>query len=260
MAFKNAKSHIKYFGHDLDRGDYTPHLYISATQDTLEVKVYRPADATHPEHINLWHKLKLSDLKAVKGFEDQTLWAFPHDLTPVDVDGVTQANKLTGGTIIDVFARSVSSKNIGQVNGDFLYTPYVIYVGDSTGDFTTFTIIVKSVDSTEFILEGPHVNEIKAAANINTVAEIIPHITLSSDQTTVAPDSSIEVNVTADVSIKEVFLEQVYGAPNKLRVPLTNGTGSFRVYTTGMVVGETLRIKAGYRKYTGVSDFTATIS
>ncbi|EME69934.1 hypothetical protein H261_11034 [Paramagnetospirillum caucaseum] len=72
------------------------------------------------------------------------------------------------------------------------------------------------------------------------------------------------VATNADGSIRDtvsstVFLEEVNGYLPKRRVDLVNGVGQFRVGALGLVSGDTVRVKAGFRFYTGLADITLPV-
>jgi hypothetical protein len=237
-----------------------PHLYIDIQSENLEIKLYTPATENVPMIVHLWQKLALSTLKSIPGFVDQTLWT-SLEKTPIpEIDGEQSFYELKNSDLVDILGRTLVTKNVGNGNNSgFNRTPYVLYVGDSSGDFNDFTMVLKLNDPEEFIFEGPSASSI-TSETVAFASDLLPSISLTSSQNSVGVDSSITVDVTSDPSVKEVYLEQVYGVLNKTRVPLTNGVGSFVILTTGLSVGDMVRVKAGHRKYTGITDFNITVS
>jgi hypothetical protein len=251
-----------YWGHGLhiDVPYIQPHMYIDAQPELLEIKLYTPANEIIPERILLWQKIDLASLNTLNGFVDQTLWTTQETDDFTEVDGVQSFIQIHPAQMVDILSKTLSSKSI-HTNDTSGYnkTPYVIYVPDSNGNFDDFTLVLKVNTLNEFIIEGPSASDVTSEVVAGATA-LIPTVTLSSTQTTVGPDSTISIDVTTDPSVKEVYLEQIYGMLNKTRVPMTNGVGSFQLFTTGLNSGEQAKVKAGFRKFTGTASFSITVS
>ncbi len=97
-------------------------------------------------------------------------------------------------------------------------------------------------------------------------ASVMPGLTLSGPAG-ITPEGYADIQVVAtnaDGSIRSsvsstVFLEEVNGYLPKRRVDLTGGVGQFRVGALGLVAGDTVRVKAGFRFYTGLGDITLPV-
>lgn len=83
---------------------------------------------------------------------------------------------------------------------------------------------------------------------------------------TVAPDATVEFEVAAhkpDGSIdplgSTIYLESSGGYLPAIRVALNQGRGSFRATALGLRPGESFKIKAGWRCFTGVADKRLTV-
>lgn len=241
--------------------------WIDVQPEQFEIKIYtiKTVDEETTENVISWDIVKLEELKKKPGFSSQSFWTRVNSkVLPLltNSEGVALPTVVDSSIIIDMFARTVVSKpaeltNISDTNTGSFWT---IFVPDEDGDMTDFDIrVAVDVDYEDgYNIIGP-----SAADWVNTpiqVTEMISDITLSSAQTTVTTDSFIDVDVTSDVFIKEVFLEQVSGILNKARVSLTNGQGSFRVLTNGLQAGEQVRVKVGHKKWEGVGSFNITVS
>ncbi len=247
------------YGLDIDVPYAQPHMYINTTPEYLEIKLYSLVNGN--ERMLFWHKIDLETLKSLNGFIDNTIWYVADDIAITeDSSGTPIATTIRQDQIVDVFASTLATKSsvVGPLYG-YGKLPYTIYVGDSSGDFDDFTLVLRLNSLDEFIFEGPSVSSI-TNETVPSARSLLPSITMSSTQTTIEPDSSITISITTDPSVKEVYLEQVYGTLNKMRVPLTNGSGEFQLFSTSIASGEMVRVKAGYRKFTGVSDFSMTVS
>lgn len=263
---KIVKSNITnpYWGYGLniETPYIKPHFYIDCKPEYIEVKIYTPTTGDVPAQILYWQKINLSVLKNIPGFGDQSIWTTFDNLKIEEANGVQVCLETRNNHLVDIFAKTLISKSSATDNSSgYNHTPFVIYVGDSSGNFNDYTLVLKLNSDDEFVFEGPSAPDVAASTEtVQFARNLLPSITLSSTDSTVAPDQSITINVTTDASVKEVYLEQVYGLLNKTRVSLSNGVGSFNVLATGMNSGDTIRVKAGFKKYTGVADFTAIVS
>jgi hypothetical protein len=86
--------------------------------------------------------------------------------------------------------------------------------------------------------------------------DLIPEITVTSS--TVSGDV-VTVNFTTESNINEIYLVQDYGYLPKTRVPVTNGSGTFKVVTTGMDPGDEVIVKMGYKFFVNRNTFTKTL-
>jgi hypothetical protein len=270
-TFKKQSFNNPYYFYAEKYGQNNPtqvKLKVDVTSDTLEVKVTKVFDDDTTE-IAMWHRLTMQTLKDYgNGFVDVTMWGVRQNLPMVtDEDGnVTGPTIVKPKDLIDFFGITLASKTSAPVGFSSIEntwkTPYQIFIKDSSGNFDDATIVIKTPaeDGFDYTIEGNSTAAINAAEFYVRPAEIVPSISLTSTSTSVAPNGSVTVDVTcSDTSIKEVFLDQVYGMTNKARVPLTNGSGSFTLYATDLVAGDTVRVKAGYRKFTGISDIVIPV-
>lgn len=85
---------------------------------------------------------------------------------------------------------------------------------------------------------------------------LLPEITVTSS--TIAGDI-VTVNFTTDSKINNIYLVQSEGYLPKSKIPVTNGTGSFKVVTTGMDAGDTIKVKMGFKYWVNRTEFTKTL-
>ena len=111
-------------------------------------------------------------------------------------------------------------------------------------------------------------------SNVNAVAKgvdavrasVMPGLKLSGPAG-INPEGYADIQVAAtnaDGSIRDsvsstVFLEEVNGYLPKRRVDLVDGMAQFKVGALGLINGDTVRIKAGFRFYTGLGDITLPV-
>jgi hypothetical protein len=65
----------------------------------------------------------------------------------------------------------------------------------------------------------------------------------------------ITVDFTTDDDIDFIYLEQVHGQLPRVKVPVTNKTGSFKIITTGMISGDEVEVKLGHRYWVNKESF-----
>jgi hypothetical protein len=85
---------------------------------------------------------------------------------------------------------------------------------------------------------------------------LIPEITVTSS--TVSGDI-VTVNFTTDSKMNNIYLVQSQGYLPKLKIPVTNGAGSFKVVTTGMDTGDVVKVKLGFKYWTNATEFTKVL-
>jgi uncharacterized membrane protein len=247
--------------------------WVEITPSQIEIKIH----SIEPNIINpdilefsdtkyvvvIWDIIKLSELQKKPGFVDQTLWGrlmtTDESLVNISNENVYSPFDVAERFLVDIFGNSLLNKPAAFMNPTSAHYNglYEIFVSDSSDDFTKCTVRLVINPGIEYEIEGP-----SSAAFVTenlSVQDLMSPITLSSNQTTISADGSIVVNVQTDTFIDEVYLEQVYGMLNKTRVKLTNGLGSFTLFATGLEAGETVRVKAGHRKFTGIANFTVPV-
>ena len=111
----------------------------------------------------------------------------------------------------------------------------------------SFTYSINSADSADVTV-------------ITTIKELIKPITVVASQTTTAPGDLIDLTVSADPIISEIFVESIVGISNKIRIPLVNGSGKVSILTQGLETGDTVRIKFGHKYFTAVNNFTRILT
>jgi hypothetical protein len=150
-------------------------------------------------------------------------------------------------------------------NGSSLYQIFVPFTEGA--DMTNFSYRIM-VDGTqygpvgktlpfEFDPTSPAINDVQSEP-VRPI-DLISPITMTGPSTANA-DSSITVNFETTPGVSYIYLEQVHGMLPLVKVPVTNGTGSFKVLTLGMSSGDEIEVKAGFRKWNHVSSYTKTIS
>jgi hypothetical protein len=226
---------------------------------------------TYSSKIYFWHKINLTDLMSKNSMCDNSLWhinyndLYSHHSIEDSTPSVMVLNPLQ---IQDQFALTYINKgnSFGKTFTDgILYQIFVPYTEGS--NMTDFSYRI-NIDATQYGVNHKTIPIVfdPASPAINSIQEttvkpidLISPITLTGPDT-VSANSSIEISVQTTPGISYVYLEQVHGILPLVKVPITNGTGTFKVLTNGMSTGDELQVKAGFRKWNHVTAYTKTIS
>lgn len=255
MSIKKIKlPSDKYFYLGSDDTDRDYRIWVDLTPEYFEIKSYAKQTETKEEELTYWYKVTLDELKLNPGFVEQSLWFINEKEKETDP-------VINNINLVNAFATTVLHKPLSFTSplDSYRKTPFCIFV-PTTQNATMEDFIYRIAERQGLNVEYTGPSASKVLDESIKYSEFLSNITLSSNSTTVNPDSSITVNVQTDTFIKQVYLEQVSGMLNKTRVNLTNGQGSFKLFATGLESGETLRVKAGFKNFTGVSDFSINVS
>lgn len=130
----------------------------------------------------------------------------------------------------------------------------------SISDWTLIRLDMPSV----FLVDKTSGVWVSAAADFS-IFDVLPTITLTAPQ-------SVDANswATVDVQLMENGVQAVYtgelqlevlsGRANKLRVPVTNGSGSFKVQADGLDSGDYIKVKIGTRNVSGLAAATILVA
>lgn len=213
-----------------------------------------------------------------------TLWYINDDVVdksvPKDTMNVVNATKTTvvKTDLINSLAKSLPDRNFNILGYNSLVAFYVTKDNPTVDDI--IVVIVRPVNSNDAeyndILPEMQKNNIEIATGEadNTVIvtgnltkhpkdplllmmfELMPEITVTSSTTS---GDIITVNFTTDPNLNYIYLVQDSGYLPKTKIPVTNGTGSFKVVTTGMDPGDTVKVKMGFKYWVSRNDFVKTL-
>ena len=102
-------------------------------------------------------------------------------------------------------------------------------------------------------------------ARPDALRQAMPTLALSGDATVPAggyASVTAQLRDAAGVPLAKtttLYLEETGGYLTRRRLPLVNGTGSFKVGAIGLDAGETFKVKAGFRLYSGLSEINFTV-
>jgi hypothetical protein len=152
----------------------------------------------------------------------------------------------------------------GGLNGNKL--PIAIFVPSVNSTINDIQFIVDvGVAQNEFYPNYTFEFEITGDVNIadadRDLTKLVSPITVTASKPTLGEDDNVTLTVTAqDTTITEIYAEPVFGFVPKTRIALTNGVGTIKVSTLGLSIGDPVRIKFGYKYFTGVAEYTNTIA
>lgn len=224
-------------------------MYVDANDQCFEIKITDESD-----NIIIWHKILNSNvLTAVT--DDYSLIATNVGKRSDSVDSLSVAD------LHYVFDETYVTRKTVRTSSPIIDCPYSIFIRDASVGLSSATIIIDTPpsDLVSYIFAGPSAADIENAQILDRERSLLPNIQLASSAS-VSADSVATVSVTSDSDVKEVWLEPVCGIINKTRVSLTNGQGSFKVYSTGLETGDIMRVKAGHKKVLGMTSVEVTVS
>lgn len=249
-------------------------LYLDVTADYFEARasyneiISLPdaegnlVESSQPREL-YWVKLSLDTLKSKISLADQSLWSVHID----DLYTVTDHNAATEITpfqIFDVFGNTIDTKGqYADINKNEIFQIFVPFINGAT--MLDFDIRL-TVDETGY--NGKSINYVvdpaSPAKNLlveqgKKPAEFISQIT-ATGPATISANSSAIINISTLPGISAVYLEQVHGILPQVKIPLTNGQGSFTVLTLGMAAGDEVQVKLGYKKWINGNMYKKVIS
>jgi hypothetical protein len=227
----------------------------------LEYKFINITDAQTLIHV----KLQLSELLDAHRVYSQSLIGIKEsslktdgslvNLTKDDLVSVLQNTLPTRSTTINNFDDNI---NINSAK-----CPFRIHVTSINSDFTDFKYSVASPEAGAEFTHTISVETNNTASYISTPTpwkSLFDTITMTTEQTTVATGDVINVKVEcSNENVDYVYLEQVSGILDRTRVKLTDGIGYFNILTSTLLAGDEAIVKAGYKLYVGLTEFTKQI-
>jgi hypothetical protein len=222
------------------------------------------------------------DMSYLSNADACTLWYIKDDIILSNISKVLAADAeeltIVDTDLVNSFANTLPTKNF-NIYG--IYGLIVFYVTkDNPTPADIITCIIRPVVSTdtEYNTVLPEMlrnniqihplgdyrvtvtgNLTKHSADptvLMVLDTLLPEITVTSS--TVSGDI-VTVNFTTDSKINNIYLVQSEGYLPKSKIPVTNGTGSFKVVTTGMDAGDTIKVKMGFKYWVNRTEFTKTL-
>jgi hypothetical protein len=213
--------------------------------------------------------IDLDIIKSRGDFSDQTLWAIKDSVFEEHINRAdkTSSYTLKASDLISTYVETFATKapNTGTPNWDGNKSPIKLFIPskNSNIDDVHFIVIYDDLEPevfNNFPIEVTSTGDVDVASIAN-VNDLISGITITPSKSTLDEDDFVTLTLTAeDTSITEIFAEAVFGMVTKTRIPLNNGVGTVKVSSLGLSSGDPVRIKFGYKYYTGVAEYTNTIA
>jgi hypothetical protein len=247
---------------DSELDSFTLEHWFDLSSDIIWFKLINKEENKTYLNIKLPYSLISENIKNA----DQSLWGII-DFKIVELLGKEDVYEVTALDINNIFINSQSQKPlISKIDYDIC--PFKLFVPKKGCSLSECSFLIRSQGTNTFpglqsydkqiivTVTGPSGAQ-SSVSSVDSWKSVISNITISivsQDANNIVVGVSVE-----DTSLDEVYLEPVYGAVNGTRVGLTNGTGSFVVSKQGMSTGSKIRVKLGYKYFTGVTEFTATV-
>jgi len=222
------------------------------------------------------------DLSYLSNADACTLWYIKDDIIlkniPLDIEHDAAELTIVDTDLVNSFANTLPTKNFNIYGTQGLIVFWVTKDNPTPADI--IACIVRPVVSTDpdydtilpemqrnnipITEQGDHrvtvTGNLTKHPNDPTVLMVLdtllPEITVTSS--TVSGDI-VTVNFTTDSKINNIYLVQSEGYLPKSKIPVTNGTGSFKVVTTGLDAGDTIKVKMGFKYWVNRTEFTKTL-
>jgi hypothetical protein len=165
--------------------------------------------------------------------------------------------------LVNMFNTTFLSKDIGEnINYNGNKCPFKIFVPSKNSSVDEFIIIMAQDNVTPTITHTYSSDTL--TLDISEQAkfkQIVSSINVTASKPTINADDYVTLTLTpSDTSITELYAEAVFGMITKTRIPVVNGVGTVKVSSLGLSSGDPVRIKFGYKYFTGVAEYTNTVT
>jgi hypothetical protein len=203
-------------------------------------------------------------LKRSTGWADRQAW---HLTFRWDVRSFTDPIPLYTYSMATKMSAPELSRTTYQNN---LSVGFVVPFSDSAFEDCAVTVNINpDVNKGDCVVMGVNASEIErtdysASAQVRELI-LLPGVQISAP-TSCTPDGQVNVQVQVldanDMPIEhdaEIFLEAVNGYLPKTRIKTVNGQASVPFMALGLVAGDSARVKAGFKYFSGASDVSIQI-
>lgn len=109
-------------------------------------------------------------------------------------------------------------------------------------------------------LIGPSSTSFKeSVADLSDVTSLIETIYLKIPDEDITAGNPVPVEVHTSSFVDYVYVEQVCGIPDRVKVKLTNGVGKFNILTTGLEAGDVASAKVGFKYWVNIETVNKTL-
>jgi hypothetical protein len=228
--------------------------------------VYQPENTTNINGVDYFPaktiELSMGKIKREWAWSERSIYIAASNRQQTRIVGPFNLNKET-------LATRGSMKEWLDARG--LYPLFLIYVPYVSGEDLSILTFTADDPKNVLVLNG-NIEKIELGGidnpnHIEYVRGLVFPDIVATAQSTITKDSTAEVTVelrnknTGELVDRSatVYLDPVVGSVNKTRVEVVNGTGKFIVTSDHLSVGDTLRIKLGWKLWPGVADVFMTV-
>jgi hypothetical protein len=230
-----------------------------------------------------------SRFQQAPGMDHQTLWGFettyakvennsPKD-TKANFNNITYINKVPVQPIDNQYQLWSFAKPYpifpitGQIPGIDLESDkgwngisdiplFYIFVHNKNFDSMrelTYRFNYGNSTATDVII-GPSARDFISTVTDISFTDLIEPIYVSTTADPVAAGNPVPVYVKTAPYMDSIYVNQVCGIPDRTKVTLTNGTGTFNILTTTLQPGEVASAKVGFKHWFNTDTITKTLS
>lgn len=256
--------------------DYTQNAVVTVEHNFIITDNLLKYKLTVDSITELDFELTLSELKASNRFSENSWLTFTPKFKNIDdtfinleLPGPVSHTVFDRNSIVNLLDyttidKSNNIRNLLDTSNPSRYIPFKFFVKSISDNFNTFVYtleIPKQDDDAQHTTIVKLNNEtITCEQSPGNWKSFIDTITATTEQTSVTAGTTIKVNISTDSSLQYVYLEQVTGMLDRLKVKLNNGQGSFNILTDTLTAGEVAEVKIGHKKFSNVTTFTKTLS
>lgn len=209
-------------------------------------------------------------LKTLPTFTNQSYFGISntvYDYYQTDIATTTTPYEVKYSEFVNMYAANLVEKRkltLEVLDGNMLPIAFFVPSSSSTVNDIQFIVDVEDQESPHYpmyTIEFDITGDIAVVDIDKDLTKLVSPITISPSKSSMTADDMVTLTVTTqDTSITEVYAEAVFGIIPKTRIALTNGVGTIKVSSLGLSTGDPVRIKFGYKYFTGIAEYTTTIA
>lgn len=235
---------------------------INLNQSTLNYKLLVE------DNICLNLNIDLNMFKDEPSFnKDQMLFGINDNIinNALSAEDKSIAYNVVESDIVNFFKESYLTKDaVENIKYNGNKCPFKIFVPSKTTSFEDYNLMVYTNNSDEPEITHTYTSD-TLTLDVSPLAppwtDIISDISIAASKPAINEDDKVTLTLTTENnSITEVYAEAVFGIVSKTRIALTNGVGTVNVMSLGLSVGDPIRIKFGYLLFSGVTEYTNTVT
>jgi hypothetical protein len=255
----------------------TPYNFTwDITTDTNNINVKLTNDTEETIQYNF--VIPYENIKQNLAYNTQTLFAItdavmlnlllqsektPYTLTETDlieVTSITAKTKSHLDTGLNYLPDPADSLKLGHGATICVFKIFVPYKDCSISDLK-FIIKYPDTDMITVNFNPAHPTELLETNIPTKCSKFFDNLTITADNNNPVAGDNILLTITAEeTNITQIYVQQIVGTVNKLKVNLTNGVGTLMISTLGLDAGDTVEVKFGYKSFSSIKKYTKTLA